>query len=96
MKRSNDLTLKEAIGELLKAYRLEDKFAEHELIQHWEELMGKMISNRTLELFIKDKKLFLRIDSSVLKSELMMMKSSVLQRVNERAGRVIAEELVIL
>jgi predicted nucleic acid-binding Zn ribbon protein len=96
MKKSNELTLKEAIEQLLKAYHIKDKFMENDVITHWEELMGKMIANRTTEIYIRDKKLFLRLNSAVLKSELLMMKSSLMQRINEHAGTVIVEEIVFL
>lgn len=96
MKKANEVTLKEAIEQLLKAYHIKDKFAENDVIAHWEELMGKVIANRTTEIYIRDKKIFLRVNSAVLKNELMMMKNSLLQRVNERAGVILVEDMVLL
>ncbi len=96
MKKANEVTLKEAIEQLLKAYHIKDKFAENDVIAHWEDLMGKVIANRTTDIYIRDKKLFLRVNSSALKSELILMKSSLIQRVNERAGSVLVEDIVLL
>lgn len=95
-KRNNDKTLKEAIEQMLDVYRLRQKFDETALIAAWPELMGNSIASRTTQLYISDKKLFVRVESSVIKNELMMMKSQILEKLNDRAGRVIITSLVVL
>lgn len=96
MRSTNEKTLKEAIQQLLEVYHLKDKFTEVDIIHNWENIMGKMIANRTSEVFIKNKKLFIRLNSAVLKQEFLMMKANVLNKVNEHAGVVVAEELILL
>ncbi|HEY0898755.1 MAG TPA: DciA family protein [Sphingobacteriaceae bacterium] len=58
--------------------------------------MGKAIANRTKEMFIRDRKLFIRIESSVIKNEMVMIRSQILDRMNERAGSKILDEIVFL
>jgi predicted nucleic acid-binding Zn ribbon protein len=96
MNRTNDKSLKEAIEQLLQVYNLRRRFDETSLIAAWPEMMGKAVENRTTQLYIRDKKLFVRIESSVLKNELMMIRSQILDRMNERAGRKVLEEVVFL
>ena len=96
MSRNNDKTIKEAINDLLESYRLKKKFDETALIAAWPEMMGTAISNRTKQLYINDKKLFLRIESSVIKNELLMMQSQIIKRLNERAGHEVIVSLVFL
>jgi predicted nucleic acid-binding Zn ribbon protein len=95
-KRNNDKTLKEAIGQMLDVYRLRQKFDETALIAAWPELMGNAIASRTTQLYISDKKLFVRVESSVIKNELMMMKSQILEKLNDRAGKTVINSLVFL
>ena len=95
-KRNNDKTLKEAINQMLDVYRLRQKFDETALIAAWPELMGNSIASRTTQLYIADKKLFVRVESSVIKNELMMMKSQILEKLNDRAGKVVITSLVVL
>lgn len=95
-KRNNDKTLKEAIEQMLDVYRLRKKFDETALIAAWPELMGNSIASRTTQLYIADKKLFVRVESSVIKNELLLMKSQILEKMNDRAGKVVITSLVVL
>lgn len=90
------MTIKEAVEKMLEVYRLRRKYDETALIAAWPELMGQAIANRTKQLYIRDKKLFVNVESSVIKNELVLMRSQIIGRMNERAGRVVIEELVLL
>lgn len=96
MGRNNDKTIKEAINDLLDSYRLRKKFDETALIAAWPEMMGTAIANRTKQLYISDRKLFLRIESSVIKNELLMMQSQIIKRLNEKAGQEVIASIVFL
>ena len=96
MSRTNDKTLKEALDQMLKAYRLKNKYNESCVVSSWEEIVGKAVANRTTEIFAKDKKLFVRLESSVVKAQLVMMRSQILERLNEKAGDQVVQELVFL
>jgi len=96
MRKTNDKSIKEALEQLLQVYKLRRKFDETSLIAAWPELMGSAIANRTKEIFIRDKKLFLRIESSVIKNELLMMRSQILEKMNDKAGARVVEEMILL
>lgn len=96
MNRTNDKTLKEALEQMLKAYRLKNKYDETHAVTSWEEVVGKAVANRTKEIFIQDKKLFVRIESSVIKNQLVMMRSQIIENLNEKAGARVVEEIVFL
>lgn len=96
MRKPNDMTLKEAISKMLAVYRLRGKFDETGIVAYWPELMGKAIANRTTQIYVSQKKLFVRIESSVIKNELLMVKSGILQKLNEHAGSEVITELVFL
>lgn len=96
MGRTNDKTLKEAIEQMLQVYKIKRKFDETSLIAAWPELMGKAVANRTRQIYIRDRKLFIRVESSVLKNELLMIRSQILARLNEHAGSQVLDEIVFL
>jgi hypothetical protein len=79
-------TLGEAIDKIMKAYRLDGKLKEIELLSKWEEMMGRAVFLRTKNLHIKNKILYLELDSSVMRDELLNGKSIIIQRVNQTAG----------
>ncbi|NQX42718.1 Protein of unknown function [Pedobacter steynii] len=96
MRKPNDITLKEGIGKMLNVYKLKGKFDETTIIALWPELMGVAIGNRTTQIYISQKKLFVRIESSVIKNELMMVRTGIIEKLNERAGSEVITEIVFL
>jgi predicted nucleic acid-binding Zn ribbon protein len=96
MSRTNDKTLKEAMEQMLKVYRLKGKYDETFAIASWEEVVGKAVASRTKEIFIRDKKLFVRLESSVVKNELKMMRTKIIDNLNEKAGAEVIQEVIFL
>ena len=96
MGRTNDKSLKEVIDQMLNVYKLRRKFDETALVLAWPEMMGKAVANRTKDIFIREKKLFVRIESPVVKNEMVMIRSSIIDRMNERVGSTVIEEIVFL
>ena len=52
---SNEAPLKEVLDRWLKAYGLEGKMKELDVVNAWPELMGVAVANRTEEIKIKNK-----------------------------------------
>ncbi|MCX2495053.1 MULTISPECIES: DUF721 domain-containing protein [Pedobacter] len=96
MRKPNDVTVKDAISKMLDVYRLRRKFDETSILSIWPEIMGTAIANRTKQIYIHDKKLFLRIESSVIKNELIMVRQGIIQKLNEHAGSEVITEMVFL
>jgi len=96
MRKTNDKTMKEAIEQMLNVYKIKRRFDETGVVNFWPELVGKSVANRTKELFVRDKKLFLRIESSVIKHELTLMRTQIIEKINEEAKSVLVEEIIFL
>ncbi|QCR24027.1 DUF721 domain-containing protein [Pontibacter sp. SGAir0037] len=86
----------ESIKALLKAYRIQGKLNEVDLVQRWESIMGKPIAMKTKELYFKDHKLFVRLTSAPLKHELNMSKTKVADLLNKAMGEEVVKEVVFL
>ena len=83
---ANQSTLGEVIDKLMKAYRLDGKLKEMDVIEAWGEMMGLAVANRTKNIHIRNKTLFLTMDSAVMRDELSYGKQVIIQRINEKAG----------
>lgn len=83
---SEEQPLKDIIDKLMKAYSLDKKMKELDVVAAWPELMGPAIAHRTKEIYVKNKMLYLSIDSSVMREQLLMGKTIIIHRVNEYAG----------
>jgi predicted nucleic acid-binding Zn ribbon protein len=95
LSRHNEHSIKDAIESLLKTYKLDDRLAERRLINSWEEVMGKMIANHTKDLYIKNKQLFVTLDSSALRNELSMARTKIIKMMNDTAGREVINEVIL-
>ncbi len=91
---SNELSLKEAVEELLDVYRLTGKLNETRLMGHWNTVVGKLIADHTRNLFIKNKKLFVSIDSSVIRNELRYKKEFLIQNLNRKSGLEVIDDII--
>jgi predicted nucleic acid-binding Zn ribbon protein len=96
MRKANDKSLKEAIEQMLNVYKIKRRYDETGIVSAWPDLVGKSVANRTKELFIKDKKLFLRIESSVIKNELVMMRQQIIKKINDDAKTELVADIVFL
>lgn len=88
--------LADVFQDLLKAYRLEDTYQEKLLISLWPELVGKTIADRSSNVYIKDKKLFVKISSGPVKKELQLNKSKVIALIESQIGKGIVEDVIFL
>ena len=55
--------------------------------------MGKVIAKRTKSVYIKDKTLFVFLNSSVLRNELMMMRQEIIDTLNKRVGENVIDDI---
>ncbi len=94
MRRSNTQTLSEVIRQFVKGSSIEGKLKETDVIQSWEELLGKTVAGYTKNISIKNKVLFVEITSSVVKNELFMMREEIRKKMNERAGEEIVKTII--
>ena len=83
---SNEAPLKDVIDRWLRAYRLDGKMKELDIINAWPEMMGTAVAHRTKEIKIRNKTLYLKMESSVMRDELAHGKQVIIERVNEKAG----------
>ena len=88
--------LGEAIREMLKKYKIQDKFDEQSLIDNWPLIVGKSAAEKTRRIFIRNHVLFAEISSPSLKQELSLSKEAIMLRINTDYPAAQIREIVIL
>lgn len=96
MKINSDRPIREVLKELIETYRLEGKLNEVKVIHSWEKVVGEMIARHTKDLYIRNGKLFVKIDSPALKNELTYSSSTIIEKLNEEVGSKVIEEVIFL
>ncbi|MDE6716361.1 MAG: DUF721 domain-containing protein [Muribaculaceae bacterium] len=95
MKRTEAVSIGEVIMEVVKKNNLEDKMLEQRIIDSWHIVVGPNINKYTVNRYIANHIMYVYITSAPVKSELMLHKTSLLQNLNELAGKPILTDLVI-
>lgn len=80
---------------MIQSYRIEGKIQEVDLWQNWEQLMGSMIHKHTTKLYIREEKLFLHVDSPVLRQELSYGKTLIIEKVNDFFEREAIKDVIL-
>ncbi len=93
--KKNAATLGEAIDDLISSLELNDEQMAYQIEKNWEKLMGKMIANRTKNIFLKESTLFIFVSSAPLKNDLFIMRHSVVERLNELFGKEVIRDVII-
>jgi predicted nucleic acid-binding Zn ribbon protein len=95
MRRSKTISIAEAVSDYIKEMNLGEKLSEVGVINSWEETVGKAISSRTTKIYIKDHVLYVHLNSSVVRNELLMLREVLREKLNQKAGTEAIKEIVL-
>jgi predicted nucleic acid-binding Zn ribbon protein len=95
MRRSKTISIAEAINDYIKEMHLDVRLSEVSVINSWEEIVGKAISSRTTKIYIKDHVLYVHLNSSVVRNELLMLREALKEKLNQKAGTEVVKEIVL-
>ncbi|MEO8148145.1 MAG: DUF721 domain-containing protein [Bacteroidia bacterium] len=96
MRNANEQSLKEVIAEMLHRQKLKGKLTEVRIRDCWEKVMGPTITNRTLDIQLKNRKLFIKINSAPLKHELTYNLEKLVKLLNDEIGENVLDEIVLV
>ena len=87
------------LGELIKEFYERHKGSNYmdevKVINSWPKVVGSFIASHTIDLCIKNKVLFVRVDSDALRSELGYSKSLLTKNLNDLAGKEVIRDIVL-
>ena len=70
-------------------------FNEKEIIKVWQELTGDLINKLTIRIYVYDKVLFVYVNAPALRSELMMIRTSLCEKINSHFGKTVLKSIEI-
>lgn len=94
MRRSKTISLAEALDDYIREMNLGSKLSEVGVISSWEDIVGKAISSRTTKIYIRDSVLYVHLNSSVVRNELLMLRQALKDKLNEKAGSEVVKDIV--
>lgn len=94
MLRKNAQSIGDIIRQALKNKNLESKVFEQKILKMWPEILGDEIASYTEQMFVKNKTLFVKINSSVIRNELYMCRSRITSTINQKLGANVIENII--
>lgn len=81
---------------MLKDYHIKSKFDEANVVVSWERLVGKPIARRTKKVFVRNKVVFVELDSPTMKHDLNLHKAQILAIFQKEFGKDAVGDIVIM
>ena len=95
-KRKNDnLPLSEALKDFIKENKLQHGIDKVNAREAWVNLMGKGVNNYTTGIELRHGTLYVSLSSSVLREELSLGKSKIMEMLNEELGKNLIKKIVL-
>lgn len=94
MRKRQAEDLGSVVMQCLREEGLETPYNEYRLIEAWPEVMGQGIARFTSDLQIRNRVLYVRLTSSVIRAELMAGRRSLVHRLNQYVGAQVIENIV--
>jgi len=95
MRKKNTQKIDAVIKEYLKAFKIDDKLKEVRLIKSWDEVVGRTIARSTSNIYIHNRRLFVKLNSSVIRNELFMLRDGLKKALNDKAGSNVIDEIIL-
>ncbi len=93
MRRKETQSLSDILAEFSKDKKFDTKLMETRLIDNWGQMLGPVIDNATQKVYICNRVLFVHIESAVVKNELFMMRSQIVDALNKSVGAKIIDSI---
>ncbi len=95
MKKKEAVKIREVISEILKRDHLDHKMLENRVVRSWEKVIGKTVARATTQIFMNNGTLYVSINSSVMRNELLMLRDKIMHALNNEVGHQVVTAMVI-
>ena len=96
MKRTKAIHIREILHDFYRENpQIRQKILEIRIQRAWGEILGPMIMRSTQNMYIKNRVLYVFLNSSVLRSELILSRQRLLKSLNDYAGAEVIRDIVI-
>ena len=95
MRRTKTLVMGDLLEEFFRRPYIAAKVAEGKLPDLWREVVGDAIANQTSQIRLVRGTLYVHVQSSIVRSELMMRRLALCQAINNRSRVPIVKSVIV-
>jgi predicted nucleic acid-binding Zn ribbon protein len=92
---NNGQPLKDILADILKSPELSKGILETRALEAWGKVLGPSVARITGNIYIRSGVLFVQLNSSIIRSELLMHKDRIITSINQEVGAPVIRELVL-
>ena len=85
--------VRDLIMQALREQGLESPLNQKRLVESWPQVAGPVIARYTLNCYIYNQTLYVRLSSPALRSDLAMMRQQLVRRLNEAVGEQVITDI---
>lgn len=94
MKRNKTEHINVLVEQILKDIAKQGENYKHLIIAEWEQLLGVTVTNATQKIYIKDNKLYIHLNSPVIKQEIIFLREKILIHMNTKFPQARLREII--
>lgn len=96
MKGNNLKTIHDLLGEFSQQKKMKVPLLEARIVNLWRPLMGELINRYTEKIYVKNEVLFIKVEQSALKNELLYLQEQIIEKINKEVGEDAIRKIVLL
>lgn len=90
----------EQVGSLLSAViasnpKLAEGYRKYKIKSQWRDISGEYVANATEDISFEGRKMFVKVKSSIIRSEMLQIRRQLVYRINQTVGANIIDELIV-
>jgi len=92
---NNSQPLKDILANILKKPEISKGINEIRALEAWSKVLGPSVSRITTKIYVRNGVMYVRLNSSIIRSELLMHKDNIISSINEEIGAKAIFDLII-
>ena len=94
MARRAPQPLSNLMQELMRSLDRGSKFGEATIVSAWQDVSGTQVANVTEKVWVEKKRLFVKVNSAPWRNELHLQRREWCDRVNQKLGKRLIDEII--
>ncbi|MBO4804611.1 MAG: DUF721 domain-containing protein [Paludibacteraceae bacterium] len=96
MRRQETQSIADILREVLKENHIDTHLYEMQIVEAWYKLLGSTMKKYTTNIYVRERKLCVKLSSPVLKSELLMARSRMVESLNKEVHKEVITDIIFL
>lgn len=96
MKRQGEMPIGSILTAALSSNpNLQDNYRKYRIKSMWKEISGEYVANSTEEISFSGRTMIIKVKSSIIRSEIMLIRHQLINRINQMVGGNCIDELIV-